>query len=166
MSVKAMALGAGIIVLAGLAGQSSLLAVKLWGLNQALQRNLHATHALVKVQRQMVTKNDALGEMLALTRGLTGSLSQLNGQATAIQGDVIRLQHINRVTNREEGNIVTTSHSAGTSSSTVNAHVMALTHSTALLLQTLNTLKSLSEEEVSTMRQVLQNASTIEAKTP
>ncbi len=166
MSVKTLALGAGIVILAGLAGQSSLLAVKLWGLNQALQKNLHATHAIVTVQRQMVAKNNALGEMLALTRGITGSLSQLNAQAAAIQGDVTQLQHINRVTNRKEGNIVATSHNAGASSGIVNAHVTALTQSTARLLETLDTLKSLSQEEVSTMRQVLQNASTIEAKTP
>lgn len=166
MSVKTLALGAGIVVLAGLAGQSSLLAVKLWGLNQALQQNLHATHALIRVQQQMVTKNKTLGQMLTLTRGINGSLSALNTRASAIQGDVTQLQQINRMTNREEGTIVTTSHNAGASSLTVNAHVTALTRSTAVLLGTLDTLKSLSQEEVSTMRQVLRNASTIEAKTP
>ncbi|NMP23966.1 hypothetical protein [Sulfobacillus harzensis] len=166
MSLKGIAMTVGVLVLAGLAGQSSLLAARLWGLNRALHENLVATESLVQVQRQMAAKNDALKEMLSLTKGLKGSLNSLNARADGIHQDVAALEQINGATNQQEANIVLTSAKSGTASQAVNRQVETLTQSSAVLLRTLKALQSLSQEEVNAMRQVLSNATTIEAKTP
>lgn len=164
--MKGIAMTGGVIVLLGLAAQSSLLVTRLWSLNQALQANLMATQSLVHVQRQMAAKNKSLKQMLSLTQGLHSSLNALNGRAGGINGDVATLERINGATNHEEASIVATSAQSGGASHAVNQQTEILIQSSTVLVHTLSALESLSQEEVNAMRQLLSNAATIEAKTP
>ena len=166
MTIKPLAVSLGVLVLAGLTGQSSVLAFKLWRLNQALTTNLASTNQLVSVEHTMVAKNRVLTSMLHITQSLNGSLATLNQHTGGITNQVAALESMNQATNQAEGSIVTESATAATAAGQVDGQVASLIHSTETLSASLSSLSQVSLAEVQAMQKLLANAKLIEEKTP
>lgn len=166
MSIKGLAVVLAVAVTGGLAVQSSLMAIRLGSLSQALSNNLSATQQLVQVEHQMVAKNGSLPDMLNTTKSLSGTLSALNHEAGSVSGEVGTLQQLNQGTNHTEASIIEESGATGHFAASVNQSVTALIPITENLLVSLTHLNQVSQQEVSVVQTLVDNAQLIEEKTP